>query len=208
MRKKTEQKRQTILDAAREIFLDSGFEASSMDDIAARAAVSKATVYSYFSSKDALFMDVLIEAGTIHGEAAFGELFASEEVDEGLRRFGERQLTFISTPGALALARLAITEGGRSSLGRDFYARGPGVMVDRLAQYLEKAISKGQLREGNPKQMAEHLNALYEAGIVLPRLFGLDIVLDDEQQRAHVARAVDIFLGYYAPGSMRDRQPS
>jgi len=203
MRKKTEQKRQTILDAAREIFLESGFETSSMDDIAARAAVSKATVYSYFPSKDALFMEVLIEAGTTHGEAAFGELFASEDLAEGLRRFGERQLTFISTPGALALARLAINEGERSSLGRDFYARGPGVMVDRLAQYLEKAIAKSQLREGNARQMAEHLNALYEAGIVLPRLFGLDIVLDDEQQRAHVARAVDIFLGYYALSSVR-----
>lgn len=208
MRKKTEQKRQTILNAARGIFLETGFQTSSMDDIAARAAVSKATVYSYFPSKDALFMEVLIEAGKAHGEAAFDELFASEELAEGLRRFGERQMTFISTPGALALARLAITEGERSSLGRDFYARGPGAMVERLAQYLEHAIVKGQLGKGNPRQMAEHLNALYEAGIVLPRLFGLDIVLDVEQQRAHVARAVDIFLGYYALSNMRGRQPA
>lgn len=197
MRKKTEQKRQTILDAAKQIFQDSGFETSSMDDIATRAGASKATVYSYFPSKDALFMEVLLEAGRAHGEAAFGELLASEDLAEGLRRLAKRQLEFIATPGAMALARLAITEGARSDLGREFYAHGPAMMMEQLARHLEGAIRKGQLRDEDPKTMAQYLVALYEAGIVMPRLFGGDTAFAKGELDQHVTRAVDIFLRYY-----------
>lgn len=198
MRKKTEEKRLGLLDAAREVFRESGYETSSMADIAARAGSSKATLYSYFPSKEALFMEVILEAGRAHGEAMFSELVASASLEEGLRRLGERHLKFTTTPDAIALARLAITEGERSSLGRDFYARGPGKLIGELAAYLEGAIGRGQLRAGDPRWMAEQLKALYEAGITERRLFGDDAQLKPEQLRDCVARAVDMFLCLYA----------
>lgn len=198
MRKKTEEKRQGILSAAKEVFRESGYETSSMSGIAARAGVSKATVYSYFPSKEALFMEVILEAGQAHGDATFSELVASESLEDGLRRLGERHLAFISTPDAIASARLAIMEGQRSALGREFYDRGPGRMIGDLAGYLEGAMGKGQLRAGDPRWMAEHLKALYEAGITERRLFGSDADFKPEQLRDCVIRAVDVFLCFYA----------
>lgn len=200
MRKKTEEKRRTIVDAAKEVFRERGYETSSVADIAARAGASKATVYSYFPSKEALFMEVLLEAGRAHGESSFSALVASASLADGLRLLGERHLAFISSPEALAVVRLAIMEGARSTLGREFYERGPGMLIDWLAEYLNGAIEKGMLRREDSRSMAEHLKALYEAGITERRLFGSGAPVTAEQMRAAAARAVEIFLCYYGAG--------
>lgn len=60
----TDRKRAAIVDAAIEAFLASGYDATSMDRIAAHAGVSKRTVYNHFPSKDALFVAILQKPGT------------------------------------------------------------------------------------------------------------------------------------------------
>lgn len=56
MRVRTEAKRDAILEAAAEVFLEAGFEGASMSQIAARAGGSKRTLYGYFPSKEELFV--------------------------------------------------------------------------------------------------------------------------------------------------------
>ncbi|HSY54904.1 MAG TPA: helix-turn-helix domain-containing protein, partial [Bradyrhizobium sp.] len=60
MRKKRDEVRQRIINAAYESFWRSGFRRTSMDGIAARAGLTKRTVYSYFRSKDDLLAAVLV----------------------------------------------------------------------------------------------------------------------------------------------------
>ena len=62
-------KRQQIIDGARRVFIDMGFDAASMNDITREAGVSKGTIYVYFASKEELF-EALIEEerGTIFNE--------------------------------------------------------------------------------------------------------------------------------------------
>src|SRR6201991_1278195 len=55
----TDRKRAAVIGAAIEEFLAAGFDATSMDRIAARAGVSKRTVYNHFPSKEALFAAIL-----------------------------------------------------------------------------------------------------------------------------------------------------
>src|SRR3978361_466785 len=57
----TDRKRLAILDAAAEEFRAFGFEATSMDRIAAKAEVSKRTVYNHFPSKEDLFAETLVQ---------------------------------------------------------------------------------------------------------------------------------------------------
>ena len=52
-------KRRAILDAATEVFLKSGYLGTNMDEIAALSSVSKQTVYKHFSSKEALFIEIV-----------------------------------------------------------------------------------------------------------------------------------------------------
>ncbi|EPF7654109.1 TetR/AcrR family transcriptional regulator, partial [Vibrio vulnificus] len=56
---RSEEKREAILTAAKQAFLEFGVQNTSMDKLAALAGVSKRTVYNHFSSKEALVMELL-----------------------------------------------------------------------------------------------------------------------------------------------------
>ena len=56
-------KRAAILTAARSLFVESGVERTSMDAVAARAGVSKRTVYDYYGDKHRLLLGVIEDAG-------------------------------------------------------------------------------------------------------------------------------------------------
>lgn len=55
------QRRQDILDAARQVFFERGFHQPTVDDVAARAEVSKGTIYLYFKSKEEILAHLLLE---------------------------------------------------------------------------------------------------------------------------------------------------
>ncbi|MFG1665357.1 TetR/AcrR family transcriptional regulator [Streptomyces sp. Y7] len=63
LREGSTQKRAAILTAARELFLSDGFDRSSVDAVAARAGVSKRTVYDYFGDKQTLLQAVVDGVG-------------------------------------------------------------------------------------------------------------------------------------------------
>src|SRR5262245_28162455 len=106
MRVRTEARRQAIIKAAREIFRDQGFERASMDAICERAGGSKATLYSYFPSKEDLFIACLREMASLEG--ANVEQFMSEAPDlrSGLERFGLWRLRTTLTKSGLAVRRM------------------------------------------------------------------------------------------------------
>ncbi|HWU69582.1 MAG TPA: helix-turn-helix domain-containing protein, partial [Stenotrophobium sp.] len=52
-------RREALLHAAREVFLEKGYVAASVEDVVGRVGGSKATLYSYFGNKEGLFGDLL-----------------------------------------------------------------------------------------------------------------------------------------------------
>jgi AcrR family transcriptional regulator len=64
-------KRRQILDGARKLFLDLGFDAASMGEIARAAGVSKGTLYVYFADKNRLFEAIVEEESLEQGKVAF-----------------------------------------------------------------------------------------------------------------------------------------
>jgi AcrR family transcriptional regulator len=81
-----ERRRQQILDVACSVFADRGFHATSMDDIAAAAGVTKPVLYQHFPSKRALFVDLLGDLGQrlLHElDAATGAAHTGRERVEG-----------------------------------------------------------------------------------------------------------------------------
>ena len=59
------QRRLDIINAAEEIFFDKGFDNATMDDIAAKAELSKGTLYLYFNSKEELYKEMAIKGQKI-----------------------------------------------------------------------------------------------------------------------------------------------
>src|SRR5277367_1696507 len=91
-------KRRQILDGARKVFMDLGFDGASMGEIARSAGVSKGTLYVYFADKSRLFEAIVEEEAREKGEVAFN-LDPGREVTITLREFGEAYLGIICRPG-------------------------------------------------------------------------------------------------------------
>ena len=106
MRRRSESKRQAIIDVATEVFREHGFEQASMAEISARLGGSKATLYSYFPSKEALFLKVVHRFAESFMRGLFSELGPAVDVTASLRSFGERFVEFIGDPKMILVLRV------------------------------------------------------------------------------------------------------
>jgi len=161
---RTARKRRAILDAATTLFLRDGYQATSMDQIAAAASVSKQTVYKQFADKQTLFRDIVT---SIVAEVAdpvaqqVASLTSSGDLEASLRDLARRLLAQVIQPRVMQLRRLVIAEAGRfPDLGRLFYQRGPGRTIDALAAAFESLAARGALQLEDPQLAAEHFNWL------------------------------------------------
>ncbi|MGF6966363.1 AcrR family transcriptional regulator [Paraburkholderia sp. WC7.3g] len=203
MRVKTEEKRQAIVDAAFQVFSEVGFERASMSEIAARAGGSKATLYSYFESKEVMFADVMMAAAE-EAKVATELLKTSLPIRETLLRFGKQYLAATLKPQVLAVRRLAHHEGGRSNVGALFYDRGPKLAWQVVTDFLQQAIDGGQLRSCNADVATAHLRGLYDAELLELCLLGVPADTSSRNLAKVVQRAVDVFLAAYGPTDKGD----
>ena len=199
MRMKTEEKRQVIVDAAFEVFSEVGFAQASMSEIAARAGVSKATLYSYFESKEQMFAEFMGAGAQLGVAEVFERLKTALPVRASLVSFGKHYLTEVLKPQLLAVRRLANHEGGRSNLGALFYESGPKLGWEWVADFLQHLIDAGQMRSCNPAIAAAHLRGLYEAELLDLCLFGVPTDTSARNIAKVVQRAVDVFMAAYGP---------
>lgn len=204
MRRKTEEKRQAIVDAAFAVFSEVGFEQASMSEIAARVGGSKATLYGYFESKEEMFFEVVIESAAHEVKAAFALLKTTVPLREALTSFGKHYLVAVLKPELLAVRRLVSHEGGRSQLGAVFYERGPKVGWQMVTDFLQHSIETGQLRECNAAIATAHLRALYEAELLELSVLGIPMDTSPRNISKVVARAVDVFMAAYGCASAEE----
>jgi len=85
---KSETSRRRILDSARRVFFEQGFEAASIDEMARRAGMAKGTVYRYFASKAELYVAVLVENAEHFVQRMRATIDPALAPDEQLRAIG------------------------------------------------------------------------------------------------------------------------
>ncbi len=157
-------KRQAILAAATTLFLREGYLATSMDQIAALASVSKQTVYKQFADKESLFREMvtgIVDEASDPVSAEVASLRDSGALEADLPDLARRLLARVIQPRVLQLRRLAISEANRfPELGRLFYERGPGRTIAGLAATFAILADRGALRLDDPQLAAEHFNWL------------------------------------------------
>src|SRR5215210_90760 len=108
MRVKSEARRQAIVSAAAEAFRERGFDAASMADVACRVGGSKATLYSYFASKEDLFAAVMMQAAKEQAGPIFDALVTAPDLEPALTRFARDYLAFALRPEILAISRVCV----------------------------------------------------------------------------------------------------
>jgi TetR/AcrR family transcriptional regulator, mexJK operon transcriptional repressor len=157
-------KHHAILEAATTVFLRKGYLGTSMDEIAALAAVSKQTVYKHFADKERLFNEIVRSSVDEISDPTYNEvlhLVDSGDIEADLCDLARRQLMRVMHPRLLQLRRLVIGESGRfPELGRTFYERGPGRTIAALADIFERLAARGVLHTSDPLLAAAHFNWL------------------------------------------------
>jgi AcrR family transcriptional regulator len=195
-------KRRAILDAATEVFLRSGYLGTNMDEIAALSGVSKQTVYKHFTSKEALFIEIVTsmtnQAGDLVHDGA-PELEDAAELADYLRDYALRQLTIVLTPRIMQLRRLVIGEVSRfPELAKVLYERGPMRALHMLAAIFERLAARGLLTIDDPMVAASHFNWLIMAApLNQAMLLGDKAIPRQAELRRHAAEGVRVFLAAY-----------
>src|SRR6476619_8278872 len=138
-------KRRQILDGARNVFMDLGFDGASMGEIARSAGVSKGTLYVYFADKNRLFEAIVEEEALEQGKVAFN-FDSDRDVTTTLMEFGRAYIQLLCRPGGGSATRTVMAIAERMpEVGRRFYNNVVALTIARLAQYLEVRAALGDL---------------------------------------------------------------
>jgi TetR/AcrR family transcriptional regulator, mexJK operon transcriptional repressor len=164
--------------AAWNLFLDQGFSATSMDAIAKVAGVSKATLYAYFPSKEALFASLIVaECESLQDDLPVPKLSAG--LSEALREFAKQYLTSFIHRKDVAFVRIIANESGRFPvLARLFYESGPEATTRRLAVFLDQARAKKLLEFDDPVEAARQFLSLVRGELPLRIVLGLSDITE------------------------------
>jgi TetR/AcrR family transcriptional regulator, mexJK operon transcriptional repressor len=190
-----------LLDTARAVFLEHGYGGTTMDAIAARAQISKASLYREHPSKDALFAAVVrawADAGRDAMRPHLRRLESAEDTREGLIALAEIMRAGILSREVLRMRRLVTSEAERlpevaAAYLEDSWERN----IRALAETLRALAARGRLHAPDPHLAAEQLTWLVIGAPLNRRLLaGPD---DPDGHAAPVAPAVDLFLAGYGP---------
>lgn len=192
-------KRKQIIDGARRVFINMGFDAASMNDITREAGVSKGTIYVYFQNKEELF-EALIEE---ERGAIFKNMYEALENSDDLRvtlvRFGIALATKITSAKVILAQRTVIGVSDRiPELGARFYERGPRRGHARLVEFLDVAIGKGLLTVPDVDLAAYQFTDLCMSKFFRQCLFAYRTEVPSNDEIGYVVRSgVDVFLKAY-----------
>lgn len=191
-------KRREIIDGARRVFFEKGFEGASMDEIARAAQVSKATIYVYFQSKADLF-EALVKMERGQSAERLFEFDADDpDVERQLTRIGTTFVTMMVRPNHIRLVRMVIGVAEKfPAVGRAFFEAGPAKGCQELAALLERQTALGKLQVDDSEAAAFEFFNLCQSKTVKGLLFGLNEAPDAAEIEAMVARAVRMFLAVY-----------
>lgn len=192
-------KRAAILDAAKRLFVEQGYDGVSMDQIAAAAGVSKLTVYSHFGDKDALFA----AAARAYCEQQLpGQLFDANPgtpLRERLLEIAQAFYAMVSSPEAVAGHRILCTpQMADSPVPGMFWEAGPKRVQGEFAQLLQRRIDAGELEIDDVPRAASQFFTLLKGDVHAQLVMGCGGGACREGVRMHLAASVDMFLRAYA----------
>jgi len=193
-----------ILTAARKVFMELGYGAASMDAIARQAAVSKATLYTHFDGKAALFA-ALIVMECKHLSGQIGQRVVDEpDIRVALRSLAEDFNNLLCSGESLAMYRIVVAEAPRfPELGRIFYDSGPKIMIDRIADLLADASKRGLLKIDDARFAAIQFISLVRGETHLTNILGVAPAVNTIAAD-YIDSSVELFLAGYGTGRERN----
>jgi TetR/AcrR family transcriptional repressor of mexJK operon len=197
-------KRRAIMGAAVEEFLRKGYLGTSVDEIAAKAHVSKTTVYKHFRDKERLFAEIVEDTIETVGSAFFarvdalGDVDTVEDVEAELHVLARHLAGLAADERLMSLRRLITGEVYRfPELGRAYFDASSGRTVRTLAPHLQRLADRGMLALEDAQVAAENFNWLPLAIPLNRAVFDTGLAFTEAELDRYAEEAVRLFLSAY-----------
>jgi TetR/AcrR family transcriptional regulator of autoinduction and epiphytic fitness len=187
--------REAIVRAAQRLFLEHGFGAVSMDDLAEAAGVARRTLYNQFASKEEIFKEMLLSFSSQFENAFPPGIETQGDVEQVLRLIARTILNLHSRPGYLGFLRMVVADSRQFPWIAEAFAAVMEPQMERLARYLRHLTEIGILDCRNPTLAAHQFAGIINEFFLWPWMLGREGALAPE--RAVVEEAVRMFLQRY-----------
>lgn len=184
-----------ILEAAKNAFLESPYDRISMDALAARAGVSKVTLYAKYKSKDQLFVTAMSVGCSPIYQQAMLEVEAGKPLAETLERLGIDFIKMMLNPEISALHGVMMQAlATRPELPRTFYERVVHHSTMTLADVLTIADKRGEIACDQPYMAAVQYIAMVQGEFRYKQELGVTQGVDEDELTQFVKSCVRVFL--------------
>lgn len=196
-RSKDEEKGRQILTAASRLFMNEGYGAVSMEQVAKAAGVSKQTVYSHYGSKEALFSSAVAQK-CVDYEIGYGEGDDERPVREYLREFIQHFSDLVTSEAGISIHRVCIGEADkRSTLSELFWNAGPLPIMQKLTAYLKRQVERGTLTIDNIHFAADQLLFMVKSDVHMRGVLGLPTDEAENALPAYLDSCLTVFMKAY-----------
>ncbi|WP_217139878.1 TetR/AcrR family transcriptional regulator [Streptomyces sp. AC627_RSS907] len=198
-RRLAQQKREAITSAATELFLDRGYDGTSLARIAEAAGVSKSTLFKQFPTKAALFEAIVTESWQRDAGATAARPQAGD-LRSGLTAIGHRYADLIGQPRMAGLFRIVIAELPRfPELGRMQFQLGKLPYFASVQHYLESEHEAGNADVPDTESAANQFLGMIANYVLWPRMLLTDWNPAASDIHNAVEEAVQTMLARYTP---------
>jgi TetR/AcrR family transcriptional regulator of autoinduction and epiphytic fitness len=196
-RKVTEQKRGSVLAAAREVFLEVGFGKAAVSAIARKADVSTATLYKYFESKECLFEEVIRDTYATADESMACDVDGNAA--EAMHAFLKELIRRHSSREINNLLRIAWAEVPHSAeLARDIFEIQSKVRHDDLRGLLDMLIERGDLLPHDTDIGAMQISGMVKEQLVWPGIYRVEHEYPADADEI-IMQAIETYLARFSP---------
>jgi AcrR family transcriptional regulator len=195
----TTRRRSALLEAAKQEFLEHGFERATLDAVIARAGGSRKTIYDQFGDKAGLFKAVIrtLSLDRLQELACpFGRATAPDAPpEEVLRTYATALMRTLLTPDMIALYRIVIAEAPRfSEVSKSIFQQAAEPAADQLAEYLQEAARRGKLSIANPGHAARVFSVMMFSHLHIRCLLEPGFTPTQAEIAAHARLGTELFL--------------
>jgi TetR/AcrR family transcriptional regulator, regulator of autoinduction and epiphytic fitness len=191
-----DQNRTAILAAATALFLESGYDRTSLARVAESAGVSKATLFKQFPTKASLFEATVLAVGQAPGSVV--NVPSPGDLHAGLFTLGWEYAELLTHPRTADLIRLLIVEAHRfPELRERTFDFGTLPALDALGRYLRAEQDAGSVKTDPPEIASAQFLGMIASAIFWPRLVHASWSIDEEETRRAVEEAVLTIVARY-----------
>jgi AcrR family transcriptional regulator len=179
-------RKKLIMEAAKKVFFDKGFQSTTMDQIAEEAELSKGALYLYFQTKEELYVSILVEGLEKLRERFEMAVKGVDDWETQARNIGKAYYAFYREDKNYFNILFFLQHGEVSSkvsesLSQECHEMGLSCL-SILAGAVEKGIALGEVREQNPMELAV---------ILWGSLNGIILLSEEEEHEKYIPSPLD-----------------